>query len=335
MFRTIASFVSLLLLSLAARAATPSVPATTAQDPHLPSISVDGYRFHAQTFGDDRLPVLIVLHGGPGGDHRYLLGLQALSDLRRVVFYDQRGTGLSPRVPAKTISVDGYMADLDAIVQRVSPGRPVDLLGHSWGAMLASAYTGRHPDKVRRLVLAEPGFLDKDTMDAAMGGGWPGWAVVGGMAKAWLSQWLVDTGGDPHARRDWLIGQMMALFQAGSTCDGRVPRLEGWRASGTVYDAMIGRMGEDPAFAASLSFRQGVEAFNGPVLFLTGQCSPRMGEAQQRRHMLHFRQARLVNLPDAGHAMFNDQPAAAMAEVRLFLDAPPQQTKDRDPPGPK
>ncbi|MCB2017681.1 MAG: alpha/beta hydrolase, partial [Hydrogenophaga sp.] len=263
-----------------------------------------------------------VLHGGPGGDHRYLLGLQALSDIRRVVFYDQRGTGLSPRVPAQAISVDGYLADLDAIVDRVSPGQPVDLLGHSWGGMLASAYTGRHPDKVRRLVLAEPGFLDRTTMSAAMGGGWPGWAFVGGMAKAWLAQWLVEAGDDPHARRDWLIGEMMPLFQASATCDGRVPVLDHWRASSAVFDATIGRMQGDAAYAASLNFHQGVDRFPGPVLFLTGQCSPRIGEAQQRKHMVHFRNARLVNLPAAGHAMFNDQPEAAMGEVRRFLTAP-------------
>lgn len=323
MLQSFATFVSLLLLALAARAAAPTVPATTDQDPALPSLTANGYRFHAESFGDTGKPVLIVLHGGPGGDYRYLLGLQALSDVRRVVFYDQRGSGLSPRVPSESISVEGYLDDLDAIVRQVSPGRPIDLLGHSWGAMLASAYTGRHPDKVRRLVLAEPGFLDKDTMEAAMGGGWPGWAVVGGMARAWLSQWRVDSGGDPHARRDWLIGQMMALFQAGATCDGRVPALEGWRAGSAVYDAMIGRMGDDPAFAARLSFHRGAEAFAGPVLFMTGGCSPRMGEAQQRRHMRHFRNARLVNLPDAGHALFNDQPEAAMREVRRFLDAQP------------
>lgn len=311
-----------LLLLICAQAIALTVPATTDQDPALPTLTVNGYRFHAQAFGEHSLPVLIVLHGGPGGDHRYLLGLRTLSDVRRVVFYDQRGTGLSPRVPAESISLEGYLADLDAIVAQVSPGRPVDLLGHSWGAMLASAYTGRHPDKVRRLVLAEPGFLDQNTMAEAMGGGWPGWTVVGGMAKAWLSQWLVDAGGDPHARRDWLIGQMMTLFQAGSTCDGSVPQLEGWRAGSAVYDAMIGRMGDDPAFAASLSFRQGVETFTGPVLFMTGACSPRMGEAQQRRHMRHFRNARLVNLPLAGHAMFNDQPVASMAKVRHFLTAP-------------
>jgi proline iminopeptidase len=317
------SFLAGLLLLICAQASALTVPATTEQDPTLPSLTANGYRFHAESFGNADRPVLLVLHGGPGGDYRYLLGLRALSDARRVVFYDQRGTGLSPRVPAASISVDGYLADLDAIVDQVSPGRPVDLLGHSWGAMLASAYTGRHPDKVRRLVLAEPGFLDKDTMDAAMGGGFPGWAVVGGMARVWISQWRVDTGGDLHARRDWLIGQMMTLFQAGSTCDGRIPRLENWRAGSAVYDAMMGRMADDPSYAASLNFRQGIEAFTGPVLFMTGACSPRLGEAQQRRHMRHFKNARLVNLPQAGHALFNDQPEAAMAEVRRFLDAPP------------
>jgi proline iminopeptidase len=39
--------------------------------------------------------------------------------------------------------------------------------------------------------------------------------------------------------------------------------------------------------------------------------------------MVHFRNARLVNLPGAGHALFNDQPEAAVREVRRFLDAQP------------
>ncbi len=317
----LAIWLTLCLSGAAAAAERP--PATTEHDPTLPSITVNGYRFHAQAFGDAALPVLIVLHGGPGADYRYLLGLQALSDQRRVVFYDQRGTGLSPRVPAASISVGQYLDDLDAIAQQLSPGQPVELLGHSWGAMLASAYTGRHPDRVRRLVLAEPGFLDPETMPQAMGGGgWPGWRVITGMAGAWLSQWTVDTGDDPYARRDHLVGRMLPLFQVEGTCDQRVPAVESWRAGSPAFDATIGRLQSDPAFASQLDFRRGVETFEGPVLFLTGTCSARIGEPQQRRHMRHFRHARLVNLPDAGHYLFNDQPEAAMDEVRRFLSAP-------------
>lgn len=312
-----------LTLLLSGAAAATTLPATTEHDPNLPSITVNDYRFHAQVFGEATQPVLIVLHGGPGADYRYLLGLQALSGQRRVVFYDQRGTGLSPRVPADTISVEQYLGDLDALAQRISPGQPVDLLGHSWGAMLASAYTGRHPDRVRRLVLAEPGFLDAETMAPAMGAsGWPGWRVITGMAGAWLSQWTVDTGDDPYARRDHLVGRLLPLFQVEGTCDRRVPGVPGWRAGSPAFDATIGRVRDDPAFAAQLDFRRGVEAFDGPVLFLTGACSARIGEAQQRRHMRHFRHASLVNLPDAGHYLFNDQPEAAMGAVRRFLSAP-------------
>lgn len=296
-----------------------TLPATAEHDPALPSVRLRGYAFHAQAFGDAGRPVVVVLHGGPGGDYRYLLGLAALSDSYRVVFYDQRGTGLSPRVPAEDITPQGYVDDLDAIVDAYSPGQPVHLLGHSWGAMLASAYAGAYPGKVARLVLAEPGFLDQATLPHLNAGGWPGWAVAWGMARAWLAQWSVRTQGDAHARRDYLLGRMLPLVQARATCDGRPPVLEGWRAGHASFDATVGRMERDPAFAASLDFRRGVENFQGATLFLAGRCSPVMGEAQQRRHMAYFRHARLEVLEGAGHLLFNDQPERSLALVRAFL----------------
>ena len=75
------------------------VPATTTDDPALPSRNIAGYRYHLEVFGLPTRPVVIVLHGGPGGDYRSLLPLRPLSDDYQLVFYDQRGSGLSPRVP--------------------------------------------------------------------------------------------------------------------------------------------------------------------------------------------------------------------------------------------
>lgn len=299
-----------------------TLPVTAEADPTVPSVHLRGYRFHAQAFGEVGRPVVVVLHGGPGADHRYLLGLAALADHFRVVFYDQRGTGLSPRVPAADITPQGFVDDLDAIVDAYGAGQPVHLVGHSWGAMLASAYAGAHPGKVGRLVLAEPGFLDGSTLPHLNAGGWPGWPVAWGMARAWLAQWSVDTRGDPQARRDYLLGRMLPLVQARATCDGRPPVLEGWRAGWTNFDATVGRMGRDPAFAASLDFRRGVERFEGATLFLAGRCSPVMGETQQRRHLGHFRHARLDVLEGAGHFLFNDQPERSVALVRAFLAGP-------------
>lgn len=310
------------LCLLAGCSAGDRLPRTAQHDAQVPTITLRNYPFHAQTFGPADKPALIVLHGGPGADYRYLLGLQALADDYRVLFYDQRGSGLSPRVPAQDISLEVYLTDLDALVDHLGRGQRVHLLGHSWGAMLAAAYTGQHPDKVQRLVLAEPGFLDQAALAHLPQGGWPGWTVALGMARAWLQQWTIATDGDPYARRDFLLGAMMPLFQVPNTCDGRIPQVPGWRAGSPAFDATVGRMMSDPAYAASLDFRAGVDRFDRPVLFLAGQCSTTMGEAQQQRHMLHFRHARLVNLPHAGHFLFNDQPAAALQAVRGFLAEP-------------
>jgi proline iminopeptidase len=138
------------------------VAKTVAQDPSIPHITLNGVTFHAETFGDPANPVVIVLHGGPGTDYRSLLNLQALSDQYFVVFYDQRGTGLSPRVDPAEVTLESSLADLDAIVDYYGDGRKVNLVGHSWGAMLTSAYLGKYPEKVDHAVLAEPGFLTSE-----------------------------------------------------------------------------------------------------------------------------------------------------------------------------
>jgi proline iminopeptidase len=297
-----------------------TVPDTVERDRSLPTVVLNGYPFHAEAFGDAGNPVVIVLHGGPGADYRYLYPLKALADTHQVVFYDQRGTGLSPRVPAKDITLQSFIDDLDAFVDAFGKGRPVHLVGHSWGAMLASAYAGAHPRKVGKLVLAEPAFLDSTTLDALESGGWPGWRVVWGFAKAWVNKWFVETGGDRYARDDFFLLQVMPLTQAeDELCDGKLPPLQAWRFGSPSFQATLGRAMDDPAWAAALDFRKGVEAFQGDTLFLAGECNRRGGAALQRRHLAFFAHPRLEVVGGAGHFMFNDQPEASNAILRAFL----------------
>lgn len=303
--------------------AAPTVPRTVDRDTSLPRIELRGYPFHAETFGAADKPVVIVLHGGPGADHRYLLGLKALADDFHIVFYDQRGTGLSPRVPADQISVQTFIDDLDAFVTAFGHGRPVHLLGHSWGAMLASAYTGQHPGKVDRLVLAEPGFLDASSMGPFMNQGLPELRVIWGVALAWIGKWFVATDGDPYARADWFLQQVMPLTQgANQRCAGPATEMTAWRFGSPNFDATVGRMMSDDAYAKQLDLKRGVDAFKGPALFLTGACNQLIGPAHQRTLMPAFARARLAVVEHAGHFMFNDQPEASLAVVRRFLTEP-------------
>ena len=301
-----------------------SVPDTVDKDASLPHVVLNGYTFHAESHGDARNPVVIVLHGGPGADYRYLLGLKALADEHLVVFYDQRGTGLSPRVPAGSITLESFVADLDAFVDRFGQGRPVHLVGHSWGAMLASSYAGAHPGKVAKMVLAEPAFLDPSTAAVMQSSGGPGMEVIWGFTKAWFKKWFVGTRGDAYARDDFFLMQVLPLTQPREQmCNGQVPPLEGWRFGSPNFEATIGRARQDPAFFASLDFRRGIDAFEGEVMLLAGACNQMVGPAHQARHMKHFRRARLAVVPEAGHFMFNDQPQRSVSMVREFLAGRP------------
>ncbi|HEY2927062.1 alpha/beta fold hydrolase [Piscinibacter sp.] len=297
-----------------------TVPDTVERDRSLPSIELNGYPFHAEAFGDPDHPVVIVLHGGPGADYRYLYSLKALADDYLVVFYDQRGTGLSPRVPAEEITLQVFVNDLDAFVEAFGKGRPVHLVGHSWGAMLASAYAGAHPHKVKKIVLAEPAFLDSTTLGDLDSGRWPGIRVMWGFTKAWVSKWFVRAHGDEYARDDFFLLQVMPLMQgADELCDGKLPPLEAWRFGSPNFKATLGRMMNDPEWAASLDFRKGVDAFRGETLFLVGECNKVVGAAHQKKHLGHFANAKLEVVPAAGHFMFNDRPDYSNSVLRAFL----------------
>jgi hypothetical protein len=77
-------------------------------DPSLPHVAIGGTVLHAETFGDSRAPMIVMLHGGPGGDYRSLLPYRALAaDGYYVVLWDQRGAGLAGRVAGAVLSEPG------------------------------------------------------------------------------------------------------------------------------------------------------------------------------------------------------------------------------------
>ncbi len=142
------------------------VPLTADEDTSIPSLENNGTLLHVEAFGRPTDPILIVIHGGPGGDFRSLLNAKDLvEDGFYVVFYDQRGTGLSKREDRSQYegreAVQTFIDDLDALVKlfRSGPDQKAFLLGHSWGAMLATGYINQHPEKINGVILAEPGGL--------------------------------------------------------------------------------------------------------------------------------------------------------------------------------
>jgi len=99
-----------------------------------------------------RLP-LLCLHGGPGGSHLPLVGLRALAEGRRVVFYDQLGSGDSARPDDRSLwRVETFVDQLEAVREHLGLDR-IHLFGSSWGGMLALEYAFTRPAGLASLVL--------------------------------------------------------------------------------------------------------------------------------------------------------------------------------------
>ena len=98
---------------------------------------------------------LVVIHGGPGLSHDYLRPLEALAgEQRRVVFYDQRGVGHAPAPADERYDVAAYVTDLEALRRQLKAER-IDLVGHSWGGLLALSYAVEHPDTTGAVLLVD------------------------------------------------------------------------------------------------------------------------------------------------------------------------------------
>jgi proline iminopeptidase len=118
-------------------------------------------------YGDATAPPLLLLHGGPGAQHDYLL--PQLLDLARthdLVLYDQRGGGRSKTDDRTPITWQTHVHDLACVIDELHI-QPLDLAGYSWGGLLALLYSieaahGRVAVMPRRLTLIDPAPMNRE-----------------------------------------------------------------------------------------------------------------------------------------------------------------------------
>ncbi len=99
---------------------------------------------------------MIVIHGGPGMSHHYLLPLQELSAERPVIFYDQLDAGLSDRPNnPQNWHLDRFLKEIDFLREALDIPKLI-LFGNSWGGTLAAAYASSKPAGIERVILSSP-----------------------------------------------------------------------------------------------------------------------------------------------------------------------------------
>ncbi len=128
------------------------VSMSTAQTPGSGFVPVKGGRLYYVTLGKGE--PLIILHGGPGLDHGYFLPqMEILSEKYQLIFYDQRACGRSDvDVDSATITMDQFVEDLDSLRSWFRFDK-LNLLGHSFGGLLAMRYALKYPERLHTLLL--------------------------------------------------------------------------------------------------------------------------------------------------------------------------------------
>ena len=331
-------FVSALILTILLTGLTgdKTVLKTVVDDPSLPSIKIDGFQLHAESFGSNSNPLVIVLHGGPGGDYRALLPLKPLSKDYQLVFYDQRGAGLSQRVSTNHLSLDQYREELDAVIGHYlaqNKDRPVYLIGHSWGAMLSTYYISKYGEKIKKAVLADPGFLNihffskfynkTNGMQPKNPSLSTGWNVL----KAVIRSWFVS-GPDQDASADYMISGIMKSSPtespiAGYWCgsDARNAVLDDWRIGAQSMDMVMEMVKsyEQEGDQAKFDLTEGLGNYNQKVLFITGSCNKITGADIQQEQALLFAKSEVRVISGAGHTMFGEKPEESMEVIRSYF----------------
>jgi len=257
----------------------------------------------------DAADTLITIHGGPGLSLEAMSGFELLvGPERRVVSYDQRGTGRSTIPDDLDYSLDAHVADLEAV--RIALGvRSVQLVGQSWGGAIASAYAAAHPDRVDALVLVGAVPLDRAEYLAGQD------RFQARVAE--LQQLKIIADQIPQIEH----GSCLAAFQAvlpayldDPTLDIEVT-VESCTAetSRATYEAFI----TDETVS---DYGDKLAAFASRALLLAGKHDV-YGPGWLTRH-----QELLVNAPtdivlisDAGHLVTTEQPDATLSAITAFL----------------
>lgn len=277
------------------------VPKTVIEDLSLPSITVNGAKFHAEAFGPADSAIILVLHGGPASDYRYLYNCRAFANQGyRVIFYDQRGTGLSQRFPkSHYTSVQQYYEDINAIISfyKKSPTQKVFLLGHSWGGILASAYINRYPTAVNGAVVAEPGGLKwkdvKDYIDASRSMEFISESFNN---ATYLDQFLTGKENE-HEILDYKYS-MLASTGDESNVIGNEGVLPQWRPGVVLQNAYF-----DIANRENPDWTTNLHLFTTKVLFVYSERNKAYGLAYAQKVSSAFPNVQLFKTLGAGHDM--------------------------------
>jgi proline iminopeptidase len=263
-------------------------------------------------YGPPGVAPLVVLHGGPGAHHDYLLPqMLRLAGERELFFYDQRGGGRSRTDDPAPITWKTHVDDLALMAPELGAD-PLSIVGYSWGALLALLYAveaSANPDLPRpvRLVLIDPAPLSRAhraTFEAEFARRQQG-PEVQRLREEVAASGLRDR--DPDAYRQRQFELSVAGYFADPT---RARDLTPFRVTGKVQQSVWQSLGD-------LDLVPRLSVVVVPTLIVHGRRDPI--PLQSSEDAARAMNARFLVLEASGHVPYVEQPDALFSTIEQFL----------------
>jgi pimeloyl-ACP methyl ester carboxylesterase len=279
-------------------------------------VTVNGYRLFFDVTGPKLVPdgprmrerpTVVLLHGGPGGDHStFKPTFDWLADIAQVVYLDHRGNGRSEYGDPETWILAQWGDDVRAFCETLGIEKPV-VLGYSFGGMVAQAYATRHPEHPGRLILySTTPKVDREEIYGVF-------ERLGGTEARAVAEARWKT---PNPATSAAYQQVCSPLY-----NRRATRNPDAFARGVRNDAVAFRFGAPDGESMRLDFREGLGRIQCPTLVVAGEDDPitPISRSALIASCLPAHLVELVRVPDAGHGIHNDDPALAREVLGRFI----------------
>jgi pimeloyl-ACP methyl ester carboxylesterase len=273
-------------------------------------------KLHYAAWGDPANPPLLLLHGGRDHCRSWDWAAARLSDRYRIIAPDLRGHGDSAWSPDGDYSLMAYLYDLAQLIHQLNLA-PLSIIAHSLGGNIALRYSGLFPENVSRLVAIE-GMGPSPAMIARREE-----TPVASRWRAWIEEKRQAAGRTPRRYRD--LDEALARMKSENsyltddqarhlTVHGISQNEDGtysWKFDN--YLRVWPPLDLTPAQVADLW-----SSIACPTLLCYGEKSWASNPEKDGRAR-HFKAARTVSFPDAGHWLHHDRFEMFMETVEGFL----------------
>ncbi len=277
---------------------------TTQVQPKDKTVTANGLKLNYLDWGNEQATPMVLLHGLRGHRHSWDDFSATVCKDFHVLSLDQRGRGDSDWAPDGDYSTDAYVADLDAFSDALGLDKFV-LVGHSMGGRNSMTFGGKYPEKLEKLVVVDVG-PESDPR----GGARIAREIINVPEEFNSFEDVVEYMGKQNRFASDAVMRRRLTYATKELPNGKI----GWR-----YDLAIREARWQGITTPQEDLWPALSKITCPTLIVRGTETDLLTHEVAQRMVDTFPNAQLVEIPSAGHMVFEDNPEDFIAAVKKFL----------------